>query len=258
MIDISRDISRLKRRLVLTKFFDCFLDSVLIGLLISGLLLAFGVSGIYSFILGGAYLFFGFIKSAKKASLSELEKKIPNLEWQLRTAADNTEKRNEVIERLNMEVAEKIGVVRFVDLLSGKRAIKRTIGIFLVGIFVFYIHLTGFNIITAVAPEDGISGITGGITSIFSDDNSKPIFANKPEAGQGSSEVEYGKKELELELKTEADKVDLSKEEELSGEPKGGKEFTGTVDAKQDSSYSEKIGSDEKAIVENFYNNLNK
>ena len=100
MINISREISKLKRRLVITKFFDCFLDSILVGLVISGLLLVFGVSGLYSFIVGGAYLAWGFIRSAKKSSLSEIEKRIPNLEWQLRTAADNSEKQNEIIERL--------------------------------------------------------------------------------------------------------------------------------------------------------------
>ena len=256
-MDIRRYISKIKRRLVLTKFFDCFLDSLVVGSAISAILLAFGVSVFFSFVIGGAYLLRGVMKAVKLSNLKEIEKKVPGLEWQLRTAADNVGKENEIINKLNEEVAEKVGFVSFSDLLSGKRTLKR---LFLVLIFsglIVYVQLSGFNLINAAVGEDG-NGPASKITGLFSgeeDINGKKnifdIFGKK-------KDIEVGQRELELELGTEMNEIDLGKEGELGAGASGGKGFRGPVGSEQDSSYSESYDSDEEEIIENFYNNLNK
>ena len=53
MVNVRKEVSRIKRRLVLTKFFDCFLDSVLISLLISSFLVFFGLSFLLALGVGG-------------------------------------------------------------------------------------------------------------------------------------------------------------------------------------------------------------
>ncbi|MDP3916751.1 MAG: hypothetical protein Q8Q42_00500 [Nanoarchaeota archaeon] len=257
MVNIRGDISRLKRGLVYTKFFDCFLDSILISLIVSGALLLFGISFMYSIIIGGGYLVFGFLKSAKKASLGEIEKKIPDLEWQLRTASDNSERTNEIIERLNLEVAEKIGFVGIYDLLSGKRTLKRVGGIFAIGMLIFYMQFSGFNLVSAVKSDGFDRGISG-ITGLFLDDESNTPGRKTGDIYGEESDINVGKRELEFELATEANELDLDKNGELGEGSSNGKKFTGVIGGKQDSSYSESINVDEMEIVENFYNNLNK
>jgi len=258
MIDISSNIAGIKRRLVLTKFFDCFLDSILISLIISGILLAFGASVFYSFILAGAYLAFGFFKSAKMSSLGEIEKKIPGLEWQLRTASDNAEKRNEIVDKLKQDVADKIGFISFIDLISGKRTLKRVFSILFIGVLVFYMSSTGFSFLGLVtSDENGESPISKISGNFFDGDGNVELLDDTNVMGD-PTEVDLGKKKVEIELGTEADQIDLSKEGELSGNQGPGKDFAGKVGAEQDSSFSDNINVDEQEIVEKFYNNLNK
>ncbi len=257
MVNIGKDISRVKRRLVLTKFFDCFLDSILIGLVISAILLLFGVGIVYSAFIGGTYLVVGFFRSAKKSSLSEIEKKIPNLEWQLRTAADNAGRKNEIIDRLNDEVSEKVGFVGFFDLVSGKRTIKRLFFALLLGGVIFYVQAIEFNLVDAAKnPEEWpISRVTG----LFSDDLDTPdgrksgfnIFGDR-------KDIEVGQKDLDIELGSELNEIDLSGSGELGPGSSNGVDFNGRVGSEQDSTYSERYSVDEEEIVERFYNNLNK
>ncbi len=255
-MDIRRHISKVKRSLVMTKFFDCFLDSLVAGLLISVILLAFGVSVFFSFVIGGAYLFVGFVKAVKRSSLSEIEKKVPGLEWQLRTASDNAGRENEIINKLNEEVAEKVGFVSFSDLLSGKRTLKRLFFVVLFGALIFYVQFSGFNLIDA-AVGDG-DGAVSKITGLFSGEEDINGRKNRFDIFGDRKDIDVGQRELELELGTEMSEIDLGKEGALGQGSSGGRNFRGPVGSEQDSSYSESYDSDEEEIIENFYNNLNK
>ncbi len=255
MVDIRRDISRLKRSLVYTKFFDCLLDSLVISTIISGILFAFGLSIFYSLIFGGIYLIFGFVKSAKSARLSEIEKKIPDLEWQLRTASDNVGKRNEIVDNLNNEVAEKIGFLGMYDLLSGKKTLKRIMVIVVMVSLISYMNFVGFSLIDSFGESGEGDGRSGLITGLFSD--KEPSVGNLDDIFGDGSIIDLGDENLEIELGTEANEIDLGKKGEIELD-NGGEEFTGSVGAEQDSSFGENIDIDDQEIVERFYNNLNK
>ena len=189
--------------------------------------------------------------------LSEIEKKIPNLEWQLRTAADNAGRDNNIINRLNEEVAEKVGFVSISDLLSGKRTIKRMFLMVLFGALIFYVQLSGFNFIDAAVGEDGMGPVSK-ITGLFSGEEDVNGRKNRFDIFGDEKVIELGQRELELELGTEMNEIDLGKEGALGAGASGGKNFRGSVGSDQDSSYSESYNSDEEEIIENFYNNLNK
>ncbi len=253
MVNVRKEVSRIKRRLVLTKFFDCFLDSVLISLLISSFLVFFGLSFLLALGVGGGYLLFGFIRSAKKSSISEIEKKVPGLEWQLRTAVDNFGKNNGIINDLNNEVATKVGFVGFYDLISGKRTIKRFGGLIFLGVLLFYIQSSGFNLIDTVE-ELGGEGV-GSLTGFFGGGETSIEDLSEIQ-GEGSL-AELGGKELELELGTEANRADLGSEGEYK-QDSGGQSYNGRIGGSQDKTFNENINLDEKSIVERFYNNLNK
>ena len=253
MIDIRKDISRVKRSLVYTKFFDCLLDGVVVSLIISGILFAFGFSIFYSLIFGGLYLIFGFVKSTKSARLSEIEKKVPDLEWQLRTAADNVGKRNEMVDHLNNEVAEKIGFVGIYDLLSGEKTLKRMIVIIVMISLIAYMNYDEFSLIDSFGEMgDGRNGL---ITGLFSDKETS--IGNLDDILGNEKLIELGKDTIEIELGSEANEIDLGKEGDIELD-NGGNKFEGDVDAIQDSSFDENIDISDKEIVERFYNNLNK
>jgi hypothetical protein len=258
MINIKLEISKIKRRLVFTKFFDCFLNSLLIGSSIAGLLLIFGLKFEYSFIAGGAYLVFGLVKAAKRSSLKEIEKKIPDLEWQLRTASDNVGKRNEVIENLNAQVTEKIGFVNFYDLLSGKKTSFRVLGIVFVGVLIFYAYSSGFNVVSTLIPEEG-PGFLGGVTGLLfegsSGGESEKTGANGDVYGD-ESDIEIGRRKLELELRGLEDEIDLEDEQDPEYGKKSGRKFNGKVSGEQDSSYNEEIGIDEEELVKKYMNEI--
>jgi hypothetical protein len=258
MINIKSEISKIKRRLVFTKFFDCFLNSVLIGLCIAGLLLIFGFKFEYSFIAGGIYLVYGFVKAAKKSSLREIEKKIPDLEWQLRTAADNANKRNEVVEHLNHQVAEKIGFVNFYDLLSGKKTSFRLFGIIFIGVLIFYVYSSGFNVMAALTPDDG-PGFLGEATGLFFEGGSDSLDGKSKSNGEiygDESDIEIGRRKLELELRSVEDEIDLEDEQDPEYGKKGGRKFNGEVSGQQDSSYNENIGIDEEELVKKYMDEI--
>tara|TARA_Y100000310_G_scaffold312285_1_gene359439 strand:- start:168 stop:935 length:768 start_codon:yes stop_codon:yes gene_type:complete len=255
MVDIRKDISRLKRSLVYTKFFDCLLDGVVVSLIISAILFAFGLSIFYSSIFGGVYLIFGFVKSAKSARLSEIEKKVPDLEWQLRTAADNVGKRNEMVDRLNNEVAEKIGFIGMYDLLSGKKTLKRVMVIMAMISLMAYMNYAEFSFVDSFGDGGNGDSRSGLITGLFSDKD--PSVGDLKDILGEEGILELGTDDLEIELGTEANEIDLGKEGDIDLNNEEN-EFEGDVDAIQDSSFDENIDIGDKEIVERFYNNLNK
>jgi hypothetical protein len=194
---------------------------------------------IFSVGLGATYLFYGLLTSIKKSNLVEIEKKIPNLEWQLRTAADNMEKDNEIISNLNKEVSEKIGFVSFLDLLSGRRTIIRIFCILIFSSLAFYTYSADINLITSATG----SGLVGKITdSLFDESVNAGILDNFEKNGENLAD-------MEADLSVEKDVV----EKEIVGE-----KFGGGVGNEQDSSFYEDISYEEESIIRNFYNNLNK
>ncbi len=250
-MNIHSNINRVRRSLVISKFFDCFMDSFLIGLVISGGLLLFGVTSVYAFLLGGVYLVWGFIKASQQANLREIERKLPNLEWQLRTAADTSEQNNDIVDTLRREVVEKIGFVSFYDFLSGRRTIIRLFGIILLGFVVFAVHTSDFTFGTAL--------------ETFTDSDGEGFsFGGGPGEGSVSGRTVYDERaresdsDADVELTTESNEIDLSQDGELETPDTQTIGFTGDVGVEQDASYSETIPPEEQHIVEQFYNNLNK
>jgi len=257
MAEIRGAIKGLRRRLVATKFVDCFLNSLLISIFLIGVLLLFNLKFIYALVVGLLFLIVGFYRSLKKSSLKEIERKIPGLRWRLRTAADNISKNNEVVESLHKDVCARIGYVSLFDLFSGKKTILRVVFFVVLFLGVFYINDAGINFV------DIAEGVGSGSASGFSKISGMFSFDDSGEEGEkdiygDEKDIGFGKKKIDIGLNAEENIVNLDELKNAEGKDFKGKDFTGKIDSGQDSSYDEDIDSKDKEIVEKFYNKLYK
>tara|TARA_Y100000310_G_C20675805_1_gene812960 strand:+ start:641 stop:1432 length:792 start_codon:yes stop_codon:yes gene_type:complete len=262
MVQINKSIIGLKNRLLFAKFVDSFLISVVVGLFVVCVLSFFNVGLFYAFFFGGAVLVRGFYVSCKRASLGEIEKKIPGLRWKLRTAADNVGKNNEILDDLNMEVQEKIGFVGLGELFSRKKTLMGVGGVLVLGFFFGIINMNDvrFDDFVDIGEGEGEgNGVFKGLAGMFSFEgggDESGMEGDREIYGE-ESEIEIGEDELELELNAEENIANLDELKNLESKNFKGKNFEGNIGSGQDASYSEKINSEDEEVIKNYFDILN-
>jgi len=258
MREIKKAIKNVKRQLVMTKFVDSFLDSLLLSIFLVCVLLLFQLKFFYAFLAGLIFVARGIFKAIRKSSLEEIEKKIPGLRWQLRTASDNLEKDNEIVKKLHEEVYHKIGYVTLFDLFSGKRTILRVALLFVLVISFIYIKSSGMNLIGTVENAgEGGKIIADKIGGMFIFEGGDKSLESTVSGNNNDGENPTGDS-LEFGLNPEENVANLDELKKEERKDFKGRSFTGKINEELDSSYSENIDSEDEEIIRNYYDNLNK
>ncbi len=197
----------------------------------------------------------------KKIGYYDVEKKIPDLEWRLRTSADNAERNDELAMDLHQDVLQRLHQVSATRIINKKQTISKMAAILgLCFLLVFFslnsVHFDDFipAIQQGMSPITGFFGREANLTdvSFFGDEDSANLYNEE-------DQINYGNKEEVVELNQMLGLVDVNKYNR-DGE---GKTFKGTStgsgnrEALGSENSKEKIGDEDKQIVNNYFRSIN-
>lgn len=262
MASLLAALRQVKRQVAVARLFILVLNSALIFLLLAVLLVLIGLPWAYSLIPSVVYFLVFSLKTLKDVKLKEAEERVPELEWQLRTAEDTLGKEDEVVESLRHHVLEKIASMKnwyFVDNRHLGYKVSGAIGL-LVLLFVFsFFHVT---VIDVTDPES-ITGFFSRVTEIGG--NALDKVNGSALAGKFGDRDIYGKEdaatlgneELELKLKREKSQIDYDSFKDLEGKEFSQQNGLGEIGASADASFDEKIDKEHQELVRSYFEKLN-
>jgi hypothetical protein len=109
---IARALSGVKRLLILLLLMTGALDAFAVLLLSILVLRVFAFNWMYAWAPFGVMLVFGTIRGFRRASYRLAEERVPELQEQLRTVADNLARESIVLEALNSDVLGKVNILQ--------------------------------------------------------------------------------------------------------------------------------------------------
>lgn len=259
MKHIERALAELRRSLIVSKLFNILIDCLVVFLAFFLLFILMDVSWYYSAVPTLIYIILFAKKRLRSVRYSEVEKKVPILQEKLRTAADNVDKDNEIVNELHKEVLREMKLVRTSMFLE---PLRNTLKVGSIGALAFAIvlmaslnvQLFDFDIvvknIAASLNEDDVFVGELNITFEGGDEN---IYGEE-------SIIDYGDEELNLGFRTAEGGLDLSRKKEAELLNFNGRYITQEdLKAISDSSYIEKkLAKDEEEIVKRYFSQLTK
>lgn len=258
---IKQALKQVKQILFFVSFFTSFVNAVITLLLFTLLLFFFNITWLYALIPFLLLLTVNTFRGMKKVGFYEVEKKIPDLEWRLRTSADNADRNDEVAMDLHHDVLERLHQVSATRIMNKKQTVSKIAVIaglcFLLG-FVSLNSIHFNDVLPAI--QHGMNPVTGffakatNLTELsFSGDSNDDNLYGEEE------QLDYGSKEEVVELNQMLGLVDVNNYNR-DGE---GKTFKGTStgngnrEALGSENSKEKIGDEDKQIVNNYFRSIN-
>lgn len=257
---IESKLRQVKRILAFTSLLYSVINTLVAFMIFLLILKFFTLPLIYSIVPTGAYFVYAISKKNKKIGFSHVEKKIPTLEWKLRTSADNVDRDDEVVEGLHRDVMDQIRLVSVSKFLTNKDTVFKFATVVCLSLLFVVISAKNVNF-GELKPE-----ITGNAVKEFFDKDNFDLgrFFVDDEEGEGdiygeNSVAKYGNKEELLKLNQVGGVVDPSKIGNGEGKEFGDKSFnTGDKEAVGGDTSKEKIREEDKEIIMNYFKKINK
>lgn len=203
------------------------------------------------------YLALHLILSKKALSYKYAEERAPLLKEQLRTAADNIHKENEIVESLNQEVLKRMKEIRTSYFFSFGKLTRQLITLTLlsfaiISVSAYDVQLLDARDVAKLVPlgELGEFVLSEELPPLGEENETADIYGNK-------SVAELGTKELTLEINPVMSEIDLRKvkdPEKKEFQDDIPREIAGTTDA----SYEEQIPKGYQQVVKNYYKEISK
>src|SRR3989344_4835608 len=254
---LKQSLKQVKHVLFFVSFFNSFVNSVIVLLRFPLVVFFFNLPWIYALIPFGLFLIINTIRGMRKIGYYDIEKKIPDLEWRLRTSADNADRSDEVAMDLHHDVLEKLHQVSATRIMNKKQTISKMTAI--LGLCL----LLGFVSVNSIHFDDVLPSIRDGtdsLTSFFAKATNLSdvsFFDDKQEDNiYGEEEqIDYGGKEQVVELNQMLGLVDVNNYNR-NGDGKtfkGGSTATGNREALGSENSKEKISDENRKIVNEYF-----
>lgn len=257
---IKQALRQVKHILFFVSFFNSFINSLILLLLFTLLFFFFKLPWIYALIPFLIFLTFNTIRGMKKVGYYDVEKKVPDLEWRLRTSADNVDRDDELAVDLHHDVLERLQQVSAAKIMNKKQTVSKIAALLGLCFLVVFFSLNSIhfdNILPAL--QDGISPVTGFFTkaanlteiSFFGEETTEDLYGEE-------EQIKYGSKEELIELNQMLGLVDVKN----YNREKEGKTFKGTStgegnrEALGSETSKEKINDEDKQIVNNYFRSI--
>src|SRR3989344_8916575 len=122
---IKQALRQVKQILFFVSFFNSFVNSLIVFLLFSLLFFFFKLSWLYALIPFLLFLGFNTLRGMKRIGYYDIEKKVPDLEWRLRTSADNVDRDDELAVDLHHDVLERLHQVSATRIMNKKQTVSK-------------------------------------------------------------------------------------------------------------------------------------
>lgn len=207
-------------------------------------------------VLGVVSFLFIFFRGVKRIRLQEAEQRIPQMEWQLRTAEDTADKNNEVIDTLHRDVMERVKLLSTSALFDRRRLVKQAsliVVLLLLVVAVPRAHLTAENLKEQVVT--GFATLTGNSKSLADSDGDSLSDEEQREIYGTPKKIRDGDVDVDIELQRAQGELDLDKKQREQGLFFSKESSVTDPGVRADTSYEENLG-DNKDLVERYFKNL--
>lgn len=197
----------------------------------------------------------------RKVGYYDVEKKIPDLEYRLRTSADNAERTDEVALDLHHDVLERLHQVKATRIMNKKQTISKMAAILGLCFLLVFISLNSIHFNDVLpALQKTVNPVTGFFAKAANLTDVSFFDAEKDNSIYGSEEdIKYSNKEEVVELNQMLGLVDINSYNR-NGEGKtfkGTSTATGNQEALGSDNSKEKINDEDKQIVNNYFRSIN-
>ncbi|MDP1694200.1 MAG: hypothetical protein Q8L34_01545 [Candidatus Woesearchaeota archaeon] len=197
----------------------------------------------------------------RKVGYYDIEKKIPDLEWRLRTSADNVERNDDVALDLHHDVLEKLHQVSATRIMNKKQTISKMAAILGLCFLLGFVSLNSIQFDDVLpALQRSMNPVTGFFVKAANLTDVSFLDTEKNRDIYGDEEdINYGNKEEVVELNQMLGLVDINNYNR-NGEGKtfkGTSTGTGNREALGSENSKEKIGDEDKQIVNNYFRSIN-
>ncbi|MDO8555647.1 MAG: hypothetical protein Q7R96_00550 [Nanoarchaeota archaeon] len=257
MKTIERALGELRRALLLAKIFNNFVDLLLVFLASYLFFTIINITWYYSMIPTLIYAGFALRKKVQNIKYQEVEQRVPILKEKLRTAADNINKENIIVQQLQQEVLREMKYIKTSMFLQ---PFTNTLKMAALGMIAFAIVLTAalnvqifdFNVVV----NDLQAKLQGG--NIYLKDLNITLQEGNENIYGEESILDYGSEELNLGMNTAEGNMDYSKEQAAQRLNFNGRYPTAQeLKAVSDSAYVEKkLAKDDQELVKRYFNEI--
>lgn len=258
---LKQALKQVKHILFFVSFFTSLVNALLVLLFSALIFFFFNVSWIYAFVPFLLSLGIFTVKGMRKVGYYEIERKIPDLEWRLRTSADNADRNDELAEDLHKDVLERLHQVSATRIMNKKQAVSRMAAVFGLCFLLLFLSLNSIHF-DDLSPfvQKGTDSLTG--LFVKATNLTEVSFLKKEEDSSlyGEEEqIKYGKKEEIVELNQMLGLADLQNyNRDAEGKTfKGTSTGSGNQEALGSENSKEKIGEEDKEIVNNYFRSIN-
>ena len=261
MKPIQEALVELRRTVLSIILLNSVVDSVVIFALFFLVMILIAVDWLYAFIPFGVYLIVHTVSGLRRVEFRSIERKLPDFQDQLTTAADTAQKDNPVLEEFRQELLSRMRQIRNSYFINFKKITLRLLTLVLISFVTIFVSAAGirlfdFNQVMDAASRSGLNpfaryGLNESLLSFEENQSIEDILGNK-------SVAELGYEELQLQLSPVQSDVDISRIEEPEN-----KQFSTTtpptdIGATTDATYEENIPKDYRRIVKNYFSQISK
>lgn len=257
---IEQALKELKLSWQIVTVSSVFIDILLVFVISVGLITFIGSDWTYALIPTAIFVSYKFYKVAFINPYKEVEKSAPPLKEKLRTAADNTDTDNFIVQELNKEVVNDIKNVKSSYMVDYRNLYTKLISLaicsFLVLIIAnFQLNLGGFNAIgLAIGNLAFDNGPTGKVIDIpnvtlISEEGSLDIYGKASVANLDLKKLEFEINPLDTEINLH-DIKDVEKKEFSS------QTIPKDIYTTYDIAYSDKIPKENQKIVKKYFDKI--
>lgn len=246
--------------------FDILLNALLIflsGYLTLNFLVIESVDQFYAIFPAAGYVVAAAALGMKRSKVLEVEKKYPQLNERLRTAADNLDMDNEIVQNLHREIKKKLVAVEGSSFFNVKKtSIKVSTAVVLCFLIIFMnsFAIAGISVKTIFPPPR--------ISHIDTDGNGEgepDQFGGGPGGGSNietdqigiSGVAQLGDEELTLSLEAEGYELNIRDVKEVKKRYYD-EVFPSETDVSSAAAYEENIPKEQQEIVNNYFKQITK
>lgn len=259
MADIKNAIKEIKSTLRQIVVFHTLMSTAIFFLFVFLIANLFGLYPEYVWILALVYFIYKVVRKLISLKVAEVEAKYPNLNERLRTAEDTTEESNFMIERLRVEVIDKLRNVKVSSFMNLKDIFGKMIAIFVLSFLVIVITAYDIRIydVGNAARNFEYTPIIRPDLNPKESDIQQEIAEDDYQLYGKASIAKLGDKNIDLVLSLRTDQMDIRNVKKAE-EKQFDENAIYEIDQKSDASYEEDIPKDQQMLVKDYFNAINR
>lgn len=253
-------LRELKQVLHNITFCEVVLDSLLVFLIGLLVCMIFALPWGLSFIPFAMFAARHTTKKFSRIKLRHIEGKVPELKYQLTTAADNLYKENELVSGLHDDVLRLMPLIRISDFMPFKKLWREII---LMAMLSFSIILvTSFNLqmldYKILVKELRDIKLDSGESIFLETDREKADSAVNEDIWGDESVVKLGDEQLNLQITPSMSEINIDDVQDIPEKGFEPSPFPEDIRASSDASFDEKIPKENKEIVKRYFSKIAK